>query len=191
MSSFGFGGTNAHVVVEQAPAIDPVASQPVSAVTTLVVSGKTPERVGSLASALAEWMDGPGAGVGLADVAHTLNHHRTRHARFGTVCARDRAQAVAGLRALADNRPAEGVVGPHEGSCGPGTVFVYSGQGSQWPGWAGSCWPRSRRSPRPWPSWSRILLRRRGFRCSRCWRVVSRWSGLSGSSRCWLACSWR
>ncbi|MGB8386038.1 MAG: beta-ketoacyl synthase N-terminal-like domain-containing protein, partial [Dermatophilaceae bacterium] len=134
VSSFGFGGTNAHVVVEQAPAIDPVASQPVSAVTTLVVSGKTPERVGSLASALAEWMDGPGAGVGLTDVAHTLNHHRTRHARFGTVCARDRAQAVAGLRALADNRPAEGVVGPHEGSCGPGTVFVYSGQGSQWPG---------------------------------------------------------
>ncbi len=27
-----------------------------------------------------------------------------------------------------------GVVGPHEGPCGPGTVFVYSGQGSQWAG---------------------------------------------------------
>src|SRR6185295_10126099 len=31
-------------------------------------------------------------------------------------------------------RPAEGVVGPHQGPCGPGTVFVYSGQGSQWAG---------------------------------------------------------
>ena len=30
--------------------------------------------------------------------------------------------------------PAPGVVGPHEGLCGPGTVFVYSGQGSQWAG---------------------------------------------------------
>ena len=49
----------------------------------------------------------------MADVAHTLNHHRARHAtvRHG-VCARDRAQAVAGLRALAAGRPAPGVVVP-------------------------------------------------------------------------------
>ena len=72
--------------------------------------------------------------MGFADVAHTLNHHRARHALFATVCARDRRDAVAGLRALAAGRPAEGVVGPHEGPCEPGTVFVYSGQGSQWAG---------------------------------------------------------
>ena len=72
--------------------------------------------------------------MGLADVAHTLNHHRARQAKFATVCARDRGQAVAGLRALAAGQPAAGVVGPHEGPCGPGTVFVYSGQGSQWAG---------------------------------------------------------
>jgi phthiocerol/phenolphthiocerol synthesis type-I polyketide synthase D len=83
---------------------------------------------------LAEWMAGEGAGVRLADVAHTLNHHRTRHRHFATVCARDRAQAVTGLRALAVGDTAEGVVGAHDGPCGPGTVFVYSGQGSQWAG---------------------------------------------------------
>ncbi|MCV7409101.1 sulfolipid-1 biosynthesis phthioceranic/hydroxyphthioceranic acid synthase [Mycobacterium florentinum] len=134
VSSFGFGGTNAHVVVEQAPAMDIVASQPGPAVSTLVVSGKTSERVSSLASALADWMDGDGADVALPDVAHTLNHHRSRHALFGTVCARDRAQATAGLRALAEGRPADGVVAPHQGEARPGTVFVYSGQGSQWAG---------------------------------------------------------
>jgi len=134
VSSFGFGGTNAHVVVEQAPAVDPVASQPEPVVSTLVVSAKTSERVASSAAALAEWMDGDGAAVGLADVAHTLNHHRARHALFATVCARDRRDAVAGLRALATGQPAEGVVSPHEGPCEPGTVFVYSGQGSQWAG---------------------------------------------------------
>ena len=134
VSSFGFGGANAHVVLEQAPDIDPVASQPEPAVTTLVVSGKTGERVASWAAVLAEWMEGAGAGVPLVDVAHTVNHHRARHGRFATVCARDRGQAVAGLRAVAAARPAEGVVGPHEGPCGPGTVFVYSGQGSQWAG---------------------------------------------------------
>ncbi len=87
-----------------------------------------------MAGVLAEWMDGDGAAVALADVAHTLNHHRARQVKFATVCARDRGQAVAGLRALAGGYPAPGVVGPHEGSCGSGTVFVYSGQGSQWAG---------------------------------------------------------
>jgi phthiocerol/phenolphthiocerol synthesis type-I polyketide synthase D len=137
VSSFGIGGTNAHVVLEQGP--DPVAEgaaeSPVgAAVTTLVVSGKTAERVGLAAGVLAEWMDGAGAEVGLADVAHTLDHHRSRHAKFATVCARGRAEAVAGLRALAAGLPADGVVGAHDGSCRSGTVFVYSGQGSQWAG---------------------------------------------------------
>ena len=54
--------------------------------------------------------------------------------QFATVCARDRGEAVAGLRALAAGQAAVGVVGPHEGPCRPGTVFVYSGQGSQWAG---------------------------------------------------------
>ncbi|MDT5167660.1 MAG: phthiocerol/phenolphthiocerol synthesis type-I polyketide synthase, partial [Mycobacterium sp.] len=134
VSSFGFGGTNAHVVLEQAPVIAPAATAPESVVTTLVVSGKTPERIASTAAMLADWMEGAGAEVALPEVAHTLNHHRTQHGKFATVCARDRAQAVAGLRALAAGQSAPWVVGPHEGTCRPGTVFVYSGQGSQWAG---------------------------------------------------------
>jgi phthiocerol/phenolphthiocerol synthesis type-I polyketide synthase B len=134
VSSFGFGGTNAHLVLEQAPR--PPAPAPVaeSAVTTLVVSGKSQERMAATAAVLADWMTGAGAGVALADVAHTLNHHRTHQGTFATVCAADRDQAVAGLRALAAGQPEAGVVGPHAGPCGPGTVFVYSGQGSQWAG---------------------------------------------------------
>ena len=134
VSSFGFGGTNAHVVIEQAP--DAISNERASesAVTTLVVSGKTSERIASMAGAVAHWMVGDGADVALPDVAHTLNHHRDHDARFATVCARDRAQAVTGLQALAAGRSADGVVSPHEGPCGPGTVFVYSGQGSHWTG---------------------------------------------------------
>ena len=135
VSSFGVSGTNAHVVIEQGP--DPVPAPqrgPDPAVSTLVVSGKTAARVASTASVFAEWMAGPGSAVGLADVAHTLNHHRARQAKFGTVVARDRAQAVAGLRALGAGEPAAGVVGCAEGPVGPGTVFVYSGRGSQWAG---------------------------------------------------------
>jgi phthiocerol/phenolphthiocerol synthesis type-I polyketide synthase B len=134
VSSFGFGGTNAHAVIEQAPASVPVIREADPAVTTMVLSGKTPERIATLAASLAEWLEGEGAGVRLPDVAHTLNYHRERHAQFATVCARDRAQAVTRLQALATGQPAEGVVGPHDGPCNPGTVFVYSGQGSHWAG---------------------------------------------------------
>ena len=137
VSSFGFGGTNAHVVVEQAPVVERapvVESASGSSVCTLVVSGRSVSRVGSLAGVLAGWMQGAGASVGLAEVAHTLNHHRTRYPRFATVCAVDRESAVAGLAGLAAGVAGQGVVLPHEGPCGSGVVFVYSGQGSQWVG---------------------------------------------------------
>ena len=135
VSSFGGSGSNAHVVIEQAPdVVVPVVDGVGPVVSTLVVSGKSVARVGSWAAALADWMEGAGAGVGLAAVAHTLNHHRTRHARFATVCAADRVEAVAGLRAVAAGVPGRGVVLAHEGPCGPGVVFVFSGQGSQWAG---------------------------------------------------------
>jgi phthiocerol/phenolphthiocerol synthesis type-I polyketide synthase A len=134
VSSFGFGGTNAHVVVEQAPVGVVEESGPGPVVSTLVVSGKSVARVASWASVLADWWEGAGAAMSVADVAHGLNHHRARHGRFATVAATDRAQAVAGLRALAAGELAPGVVLPHEGPCGPGVVLVYSGQGSQWAG---------------------------------------------------------
>ena len=134
VSSFGFGGTNAHVVIEQAPDAMAMEQTREPVVTTLVVSGKTSERVASTAAAVADWMVGDGNDVALPDVAHTLNFHRDRQGRFATVCARDRAAAVEGLQALATGGSAEGVVAPHEGPCGPGKVFVYSGQGSHWTG---------------------------------------------------------
>ncbi|MCV7230124.1 type I polyketide synthase [Mycolicibacterium komossense] len=136
VSSFGVSGTNAHIVLEQAPEAVAVESVTPPAVSTLVVSGKSSDRVASLAGVLADWLTGPGAQVPLADVAHTLDRHRTRYPRFATVSARDHAQAVAGLRALAAGEPAVGLVAPHDGPCGSGTVFVYSGQGSQWAGMA-------------------------------------------------------
>src|SRR3954471_5738470 len=136
VSSFGVSGTNAHVVVEQARDPEPVAGQPEPepVVNTLVISGKTPARIASTAGVLAEWMTGDGAGVRLVDVAHTVNHHRTRHKTVAAVWARDRAQAVTGRQALAAGHTAVGVVDPHDGPPARGAVFVYSGQGSQWAG---------------------------------------------------------
>jgi acyl transferase domain-containing protein len=135
VSSFGVSGTNAHVLIEQAPVTEPAPAEPESPVSTLLVTGRTPERIAATAGRLADWLDGEaGTGIRLADVAHTLNHHRARHPQFATVTATDLKQAVEGLSALAGGYPAPGVTAPHSGPCGTGTVFVYSGQGSQWAG---------------------------------------------------------
>ncbi|TRW82360.1 SDR family NAD(P)-dependent oxidoreductase [Mycolicibacterium sp. 018/SC-01/001] len=134
ISSFGFGGTNAHVVIEQPPVTVPANVPDEPAVTTLVVSGRTPQRVAAQAGMLAEWMAGTGADASLADVAHALNHHRSQHPTFATVAARTRADALAGLQALAAGESAAGVVPAGSVVPKPGTVFVYSGQGSQWAG---------------------------------------------------------
>ncbi len=136
VSSFGVSGTNAHILVEQVP--EPTTTteaQPEPPVSTLVVTGKSPARIASLAGRLADWLQSPdGQAATLADVADTLNHRRAQHPRFATVAAADRGQAIAGLRALAGGYPAPGVVGPNDPSIGSGTVFLYSGQGSQWAG---------------------------------------------------------
>ncbi|MDG4666919.1 type I polyketide synthase [Mycobacterium sp. 236(2023)] len=138
VSSFGVSGTNAHIVIEQAPGPEPSktpAAQPEPPVSTLVVSGKTPARIASLAGRLAEWLQAPeSAALSLADIAETLNSRRAQYPRFATVAAADRDQAIAGLRALAGEYPAPGVVAPNDPAIGSGTVFLYSGQGSQWAG---------------------------------------------------------
>ncbi|OOK79431.1 beta-ketoacyl synthase, C-terminal domain protein [Mycobacterium kansasii] len=139
VSSFGFGGTNAHVVLEQAPEPAAVVGDPVPAVSTLVVSGKTPERIASAAGVLAEWMAGAGAEVEVAEVAHTLAHHRVRHPLVATVCARERAQALVGLQALAAGRAATGVVGPHEGNAGRALCLCIRVRARNGREWASSC----------------------------------------------------
>ena len=134
VSSFGLGGTNAHIVLEQGPDPAPVAQSLTGApVTELAIAGKGAERLASWGSALADWIESDGADVPLADVAHTVAR-RSRQGLLATVCVRDHPQAVAGLRALAAGEPAPGVAPPRRALHAPGTVFVYSGQGSQWAG---------------------------------------------------------
>lgn len=138
VSSFGVSGTNAHVVVEQAPA---PAAPPApgddaveDAVHRIIVSGKSAPRVAAAAQALAEWLTGPGRAVPLADIAYEAAYRRPRFPHIATVLATDHDGAVAGLRALAAGRPAPSVVAPQPGVRRPGTVFVFSGQGAQWAG---------------------------------------------------------
>jgi phthiocerol/phenolphthiocerol synthesis type-I polyketide synthase D len=141
VSAFGFGGTNAHAVLEEwapKPSRARAASAP-RRPRILIVSARTASRLADAATELAEWLAGPvGAETSLDDLTRTLGENR-----YGSVSAavvgRDRATLIAGLRALGVGRPAKGVVAPQsftEPTSAPrgGPVFVFSGYGAQWEG---------------------------------------------------------
>lgn len=102
VSSVGIGGTNVHVVLEQAPPRpqDTGSSGP----EVLLLSARTEDTLKALAGRLAAALRAPGAPT-LADTAHTLRFGRTPLAARAYVLAADREEAVARLTALAEGHP--------------------------------------------------------------------------------------
>ncbi|XVQ10808.1 SDR family NAD(P)-dependent oxidoreductase [Spirillospora sp. CA-255316] len=133
VSGFGFGGTNAHLVLEEAPpqkaGDDPVA------VRAFPLSDTDADRVRDHAGLLARWL-AEDDGVRLSDLAATLHRRAGRGRARAAVAARDRAGLVDGLLALAEGRPHPAVVtGTALGAPGR-PAWVFSGYGAQRPGMA-------------------------------------------------------
>ncbi|MFC4061552.1 SDR family NAD(P)-dependent oxidoreductase [Planomonospora corallina] len=126
VSSFGIGGTNAHVVLEEAPRAeaDPRPARPAH---LLQVSAKTATALDAAVERLAGHL-AAGDGPDLADVAHTLRTGRPEYAHRAAVVAADRADAVAALRDRKRRRRGEA------GAGSPAVVFLFSGQGAQYAG---------------------------------------------------------
>ena len=132
VSSFGIGGTNAHVVLEEAP--DPDLARPPRPVQLLPISARSAEAVADQQADLAAWFAGK-PGSALADIAHTLQVGRRAFAwRDYIVCGDDKEAAAA----LQETRPAHG---PVAGDAPP-VVFMFTGQGSQYPAMAQSFYMR-------------------------------------------------
>ncbi|QTE02385.1 type I polyketide synthase [Streptomyces cyanogenus] len=128
VSGFGVSGTNAHVILEQAPeesTAEPVV--PADGVFPVIVSARSAGALVGQAGRLAAFVGGTDAP--LAAVAGALVSRRAVLAERAVVVAGSREEAVAGLRALADGETTPLVV---TGSDADGkTVFVFPGQGSQ------------------------------------------------------------
>ena len=142
VSAFGFGGTNAHIILEESGdrnrrGAGPMANED-EHVTTLVFSGAQETRVRAAAAALAPWLESSaGKAVALRDVAHTLARTRVPGKVRGSVTARGRDALVIALRALAEGLDAPNVVAPESGMARArdhGVVWVFSGYGSTWNG---------------------------------------------------------
>ncbi|MEF3115211.1 SDR family NAD(P)-dependent oxidoreductase [Streptomyces chrestomyceticus] len=140
VSSYGVGGTNAHVIVEAAgddaatrEGQESVAEEGGRAVYLL--SGSSQAAVRRHAARLADWLDsGDGRSVPLADIAHTLAVRRSHGAQRAAVVAASHDELVSRLRQFGAQEETGGTAAGSVRPSGPGPVFVYSGHGSQWAG---------------------------------------------------------
>ncbi|MFI6449835.1 type I polyketide synthase, partial [Kitasatospora sp. NPDC050543] len=129
ISAFGISGTNAHTILEQAPAVEEVpVSEEVVPVVPVVLSGKTEDALRAQAErlivAVAEQPQ-----ERLADVALSAAVGRAALEHRAVVVAGDRTQLLEGLRALAADGTGANAV---HGSVVEGrTAFLFTGQGSQ------------------------------------------------------------
>ena len=129
VSSFGLGGTNAHLVLEEAP--DRPRGPEAPGPQLLVLSARTPAALARRCDDLADRLERE-PGLRLSDAAHTLRVGRHRFEERLALVARDRGDAVAKLRARA---PADllrtGLAGE-----APPVVLMFPGTGTQHRGMA-------------------------------------------------------
>ncbi|MEV5647449.1 SDR family NAD(P)-dependent oxidoreductase [Nocardia sp. NPDC052254] len=144
VSSFGASGTNAHVIIEEAPA-EPVAGsdpeqlavgEPGPRVNTDVIawpiSAKSEAGLRDQAERLRQWAVGAPE-VDVRDTAHALVTTRAMLDRRAVIVGRDREEVLTGLAALADGN--SGGAGVIDGVAGAGhTALLFTGQGAQRPG---------------------------------------------------------
>ncbi|MRH91234.1 SDR family NAD(P)-dependent oxidoreductase [Nocardia sp. SYP-A9097] len=133
VSAFGVSGTNAHVILEQAPesAVPDSVSPPVSgSVLPYVVTGSTPDALRAQAKRLGEFVTGVEDSQRWS-IASSLVRDRAVFGSRAVVIAGERAALASGLTGLADGVTGSGVVSGTDETL-PGSVgVVFGGQGSQ------------------------------------------------------------
>lgn len=132
VSSFGFSGTNAHLIFEQAPDHPTHASD--SPTFAIPLSARTPVSLTTLATKWRDALRAPNTPP-LAVAAATAGIGRSHLAERAAVVASTPAEAVSAFDALSAGREHPAV---KRGRVTPGTptdvVFLFTGQGSQYPG---------------------------------------------------------
>ncbi|MFF9650542.1 SDR family NAD(P)-dependent oxidoreductase [Streptomyces sp. NPDC014622] len=141
VSSFGFSGTNAHVILQQPPKPRRRASlsasrgpRPSPPEVILVAAGSH-QALPVAASRLADWLDNDTTDAPLRDIAHTMALRRSPGRGRLAVVARSRTETTDALRQFADGQPHPALIpGSTDVTAPRHPVWVFSGQGSQWPG---------------------------------------------------------
>jgi acyl transferase domain-containing protein/acyl carrier protein len=135
VSSFGISGTNAHVIVEQAPAAEPAPERTVDAPPAVpwLVTGRTADALRAQAARLLSFAE-RNPGLADADIGFSLLTSRPAFAHRALVVGEDRTELLRGLTALSTSDPYAGAVQGVADAGDGGTVFVFPGGGAQWAG---------------------------------------------------------
>jgi len=137
INSFGFGGANAHVILKTPPARTRQQNPPsATGILPLVLSGRDDAALKQAALDMAGFLAQNPGGASFYDIAYSAFRHRDRHPQVALIFSDNIEHAAGQLKAFAgtDPRPFSAV---HTGSAlaeAQGPVFVYSGNGCQWPG---------------------------------------------------------
>ncbi|MEV0505825.1 acyltransferase domain-containing protein, partial [Streptomyces spectabilis] len=135
VSSFGVSGTNAHLILEEAPEEPAVGESLPVGVVPLVVSARSAVSLAGQGGRLASYVESGAGGVALAGVAGALVSGRAVLDERAVVVAESDEEALTGLRALARGESAPNLLSGSGSSGAPGkVVWVFPGQGSQWVG---------------------------------------------------------
>ncbi|WP_445629594.1 aminotransferase class III-fold pyridoxal phosphate-dependent enzyme [Nostoc sp. DSM 114167] len=125
VSSFGVGGTNAHIVLEEAPQIQSSGSSRPQQL--LLLSAKTSQALEAATANLQQHLQ-YNAEINLADVAYTLQRGRKAFNYRRSIVCHDITDAIAALQSLDSNQ----VNTRHIEIRNPAVVFMFPGQGSQY-----------------------------------------------------------
>ncbi|MGC5053274.1 type I polyketide synthase [Micromonospora sp. DT48] len=133
VSGFGYGGTIAHVLLEQAPPLPPTDGADDDGRRPMVpLSARSAAALRAQAGRLADRLAADDR-TPLADIGHTLAHRRAQLSHRAVVTGADRDGLAAALRRLADDEPDAGTVtGVAPGGRSVRPVWVFSGHGSHW-----------------------------------------------------------
>ncbi|WP_409187098.1 SDR family NAD(P)-dependent oxidoreductase [Amycolatopsis sp. VS8301801F10] len=129
VSSFGISGTNAHVILEQAPPTE-VATRTVTGPVPVVVSGRGVAAMRAQAAQLRDYANAHPA-LEIADLGYSSAVTRAALPDRGAVLADDRADLLEKLDALADGRDPAGVLRGTASRTPGGVACMFPGQGSQ------------------------------------------------------------
>ncbi|RJQ81481.1 SDR family NAD(P)-dependent oxidoreductase [Pseudonocardiaceae bacterium YIM PH 21723] len=132
VSSFGFSGTNAHLILEQAPVAAPEPVDQGRAPWIVPVTASSADALATTAGRLADWLDDGRSHP--AALGHTLAQGREHREHRAAIVAADLTELSAGLRAVQAGRQSARVITGSTQSRPRRPVMVFSGQGSQWAG---------------------------------------------------------
>jgi acyl transferase domain-containing protein len=137
VNSFGFGGTNAHAVIQEAPSVAEKETQTGEAEQPylLPLSARSAEALRDVAESYRAFLSEAPSSTLLQDIIYSASQRRSHHDHRLALVVHSKAEAIAHLEAFLADEPRSGIsTGRTRGNDRPKITFVCSGMGPQW--WA-------------------------------------------------------